>query len=95
MRMVSSYKHSSSERFSRVLLFSAVVFFLALPASSQIQLPEGKGKDLVETRCTLCHDLDDLVNRVDFSRADWQDKVNLMVAYGAPLSKDEVPVVVD
>jgi len=87
-----------SERYSlrvqRALLLSAVFFCSVLPARSQIQLPEGNGKQDLERVCTLCHELDEL-SKVNMNRADWGYLVERMVAYGAPLPKDRVPVVAE
>ena len=76
------------------LLLAAVFLAPVLPAKSQIQLPDGNGKELVQKVCTLCHDLDRL-STVNFSRADWKDLVDQMVIYGAPLSKENITVVSD
>ena len=95
MNAMSSRKARCSTRVPRALLLAGVVLCSGLPARSQVQLPEGKGKELVESRCTLCHGLDELVGRVNLNREDWQDRVNQMVAYGAPLSKDEIAEVTD
>jgi virginiamycin B lyase len=87
--------HSTLDR----SILGAVVlsaFFLCSEMSAQgpVQLPEGPGKQILETRCTLCHELSEL-KRVSFDREDWQELVGRMVTYGAPLSQDQIPVLVD
>jgi len=57
-------------------------------------LPEGPGKQLVQKACESCHDLR-LFPGANYDHQDWQTAVNLMVAGGAPLTKQEIPVVVD
>lgn len=59
-------------------------------------LPDGEGKTLLETACSGCHAPTD-VRRFDGynSRDDWQALVRSMVAYGAPLKGDQIPVLVD
>ncbi len=64
------------------------------PAASQTQLPEGKGKDLVESACTQCHGLGYIVNS-KLPREDWERIVHDMVSRGAPLLEEEIEVVVD
>src|ERR1700744_1029684 len=41
-----------------------------LPPAKPVTLPDGAGKNLVETRCALCHDLE-RVAEVKRSRAQW------------------------
>jgi virginiamycin B lyase len=58
------------------------------------ELPEGRGKQLVENACQMCHDLRDFP-RMNFDREDWLTVVSTMVGGGAALAKDEIPVVAD
>ena len=54
------------------------VFFLsAVPVRTQgrgqaVQLPEGPGKDQVQTLCTQCHALNQIVNSGGYTRAGWE-----------------------
>jgi competence ComEA-like helix-hairpin-helix protein len=60
----------------------------------QDSLPEGEGKDIVETVCTQCHGLD-YVTSTKKTAAGWKSTVDNMVeAEGAPLTEDEIDVVV-
>src|SRR5580700_862608 len=54
-----------------------------LPPAQAVTLPDGAGKNLVETRCGLCHDLE----RVAI--------VNNMVAWGATATPDEAKTMSD
>jgi YVTN family beta-propeller protein len=59
------------------------------------QLPEGPGKNIVLTRCTLCHGLERVV---PFSRPkkQWADVINAMIVQrGMPLTPDETTTVID
>jgi virginiamycin B lyase len=60
----------------------------------KLDLPEGAGKEIVKKACALCHDFSEFT-RANFDREDWDATVNMMVAGGAPLKKEEIPVVVD
>jgi virginiamycin B lyase len=74
-----------------------VVGVLCAAASAPAQtvtLPEGNGKDIVETVCAQCHPLS-LVTKVGYSRPDWEILVKAMVFRGAKLTPDQVPVVID
>jgi cytochrome c5 len=77
--------------------FPVLVFYLTKnfgPGSPRpapavaVTLPNGAGKELVEQRCTLCHDLDRIAG-VKRDQRDWESIVANMVARGAPASADE------
>jgi cytochrome c5 len=65
-----------------------------LPPAKPMTLPDGAGKDLVETRCELCHDLE-RVAAVKRSRAQWPAIVANMVARGATATPDEAKTISD
>jgi cytochrome c5 len=60
------------------------------------QFPDGDGKKLLDRACTGCHAAAD-VRRFDgyYAKKDWNDLVKVMVANGAQLKEDEIPVLVD
>jgi mono/diheme cytochrome c family protein len=56
--------------------------------TTQVTLPDGRGKDLVATNCVICHGLD----RIAASRrtpSDWQAVLARMQFLGAPLSNGD------
>jgi cytochrome c5 len=53
-----------------------------------ISLPAGAGKELVETRCTLCHDLE-RVTVPKRQKSEWPALVANMVGRGATATTDE------
>ena len=57
-------------------------------------LPDGAGKNLVETRCGLCHDLE-RVAAIKRSRAQWPPIMANMVARGATATPDEAKTISD
>jgi cytochrome c5 len=61
-------------------------------ATAAVTLPAGPGKELVETRCTACHDLE-RVAVVKRQKADWPALVANMVGRGAVASPDEVQAI--
>jgi cytochrome c5 len=65
-----------------------------LPPPKPVTLPDGSGKQLVETRCTLCHDLE-RVAVVKRNKQDWTPIVANMVAWGAPATADEAKTITD
>jgi cytochrome c5 len=65
-----------------------------LPAAKPIALPNGQGKELVETRCALCHDLERVAG-VKRRKADWPIIVANMVARGATASAEETRTITD
>ncbi len=57
-----------------------------------VTLPEGPGKDLVQTRCAACHTL----SRITDSRrtgAEWEQTVQDMVSRGAAVSASEAQTI--
>src|SRR5882762_5035845 len=75
------------------LLMSALVtigFFL--PAAAQNQLPNGNGKQAVETACAACHELS-RVTSAAHSREEWDGIVRNMIMMGAVLKQEQVSLV--
>lgn len=65
-----------------------------LPPAKPVTLPDGNGKTLVETRCTLCHDLERVASGKR-QKASWPVIVNSMVAWGATATPDEAKTLAD
>ena len=65
-----------------------------LPPPKPVTLPDGSGKQLVETRCALCHDLERIA-AVKRKKQDWTPIVANMVAWGAPVTGDEAKTITD
>jgi quercetin dioxygenase-like cupin family protein len=66
------------------------------PQSSKFaaQLPEGNAKTIIVAKCQLCHTLERVVTS-NRAKSDWDDLIQVMIGRGAPVSSDEVPIVVD
>jgi YVTN family beta-propeller protein len=56
--------------------------------------PQGKGRAIVEEKCTLCHDPQRIVAFVR-PKNQWHDAVEAMRRRGSPVTDAEIPVVVD
>jgi cytochrome c5 len=65
-----------------------------LPPAKPVALPDGSGKNLVETRCALCHDLE-RVATAKRQKASWPVIVSNMVAFGATATPDEAKSMTD
>jgi cytochrome c5 len=62
---------------------------ISLPQATKVDLRAGgPGKELVETRCSVCHDLTRL-SASKRSRDEWSGTVAKMIFYGAPITPDE------
>jgi cytochrome c5 len=59
-----------------------------------VALPDGRGKQLVETRCGLCHDLE-RVATIKRHKQDWPVIVGNMVERGAPVTPEEARAITD
>jgi virginiamycin B lyase len=85
------------------LLWLATAPTLAGPVSArarqgaaQGELPDGAGKQILQSACTACHDLDEVTKFKGFyTRAQWRDVVVTMVDYGAKLQPAEIDVLAD
>ncbi len=71
----------------------ALLFVILAGAEAQ-DLPDGKGKDLVEDRCSTCHGLDLLFAEHD-SKQQWSQIVNDMVSRGATGTSEELATIID
>jgi cytochrome c5 len=75
-----------------VIAYLAANFGPTAPSAATLEaaaaLPPGPGKELVETRCTLCHDLERIAG-VKRDRAHWPDLVANMAGRGAPVTPEE------
>ena len=56
------------------------------------KLPDGPGKTILQSACTVCHGLDLLSGR---DEAGWRDTVDRMIAMGAVVPDDQVKVLVE
>ena len=65
-----------------------------LPPTKPVALPDGPGKDLVATRCALCHDLERVV-AVKRGRQDWPVIIADMMERGAPATAEDAKVIAD
>jgi len=81
----------------RMLRFSGTCCVMLLSAAvssgGQNNLPEGEGKKIVESVCNQCHGLI-YTTTSKMTKEGWQNSVDSMVEYGAPLTEDEIDVVV-
>jgi len=51
-------------------------------------LPDGNARKLVQDNCTVCHNLRNIVNS-NKSAEDWDNTVNMMMAAGAPVTREQ------
>ncbi len=65
-----------------------------LPPAKPVTLPDGTGKNLVETRCALCHDLE-RVATAKRQKGAWPVIVSNMVTWGATATPDEAKTMTD
>jgi virginiamycin B lyase len=72
----------------------AMLASVAAPAVAQSALPDGDGKPLVQMACTRCHGVDKFtVER--HTHDDWAEEVDVMLRYGAPLTREQAAQVTD
>jgi virginiamycin B lyase len=61
----------------------------------QVTLPDGGGKELVQTACSECHGLGQVANSGGYDHQGWQLTVERMVTDGAKVPPNQVSLVVD
>jgi len=78
-----------------VIAYLTANFGPGVPAAgaAAIALPPGPGKELVETRCTACHDLERIAV-VKRQKAQWPDLVANMIGRGAAATPQEAQTIV-
>lgn len=64
----------------------------AQPAAKVVALPGGTGKELVETRCATCHDLERVAG-IKRPKRDWPAVVSNMVTRGAVATPEEAQAI--
>jgi cytochrome c5 len=62
------------------------------PVATRIALPDGPGKQLIEMRCTACHDLERIAT-IKRNKQDWPGIVANMIGRGAVASVEEVQAI--
>ena len=82
--------------FSAAAAFCVVFLSSTAPVRTQgrgqpVQLPDGPGKEMVQTTCTGCHALNLIVNSGGYTRQGWQDLFGTMVT----LPNDQRGVIAD
>jgi virginiamycin B lyase len=65
------------------------------PAFAQASLPEGNGKELVQSICQGCHDLSLIFSSGGFTRRDWEQVVVAMINMGAVIKPEEEKIIID
>jgi len=61
---------------------------------SAIQLPDGEGKEIVQTACAACHSLGNITNS-GHSAEEWKTAVAMMLNVGANVPEDKVDTVLN
>ena len=57
------------------------------------ELPEGKGKEIVQAKCNTCHAFEARVGS-GYTEKGWRTVLRMMSNHGAPISKEEIAVMV-
>jgi virginiamycin B lyase len=73
---------------------TAIAVGLAGSARAQSELPDGKGKAVVQMVCTECHEADVIVN-AGGTRDEWAMAVQQMIDMGAMIQPEEISVITD
>jgi competence ComEA-like helix-hairpin-helix protein len=70
------------------------LFLTCIVAAGHSELPDGKGKDLVENSCADCHSLDRIMaQRLD--QEGWNGTIREMIENGAAINPNDMKAIVD
>jgi hypothetical protein len=73
------------------MLLPVVAFTVLAAAASPVK---DRGRELVEDVCTYCHNLDRLRGK-ELSREEWRDLTKGMISEGAPVTDQELSIILD
>jgi cytochrome c5 len=92
--MVTRGAQLNAREADMVVAYLAANFGPTAPTTSAVQvaLPGGPGKDLVEARCTVCHDLERVAS-AKRQKSEWPALVANMVGRGAVATPDEAQAI--
>jgi cytochrome c5 len=92
--MVTRGAQLNAREADMVIAYLATNFGPTTPAASAtpVALPGGPGKDLVEARCTVCHDLERVAS-ARRQKSEWPALVANMVGRGAVATPDEAQAI--
>ena len=74
------------------ILLCGLVMFPIGSMGAEEPLPDGKGKDLVESMCQRCHGLDSITQKRR-TPEEWQTVIDQMISNGAPLLPKEADII--
>jgi cytochrome c5 len=92
--MVTRGAQLNAREAEMVVAYLAANFGPTAPAAAAmpVALPSGPGKDLVEARCTVCHDLERVAS-AKRQKSEWPALVANMVGRGAVATPDEAQAI--
>jgi hypothetical protein len=73
---------------------SLFVFSIVSGQPTTTTLIDGPGVELVRMKCSLCHDLDHITG-IRQTREEWEDTVKIMIRRGAPITSEEMAIIVE
>jgi competence ComEA-like helix-hairpin-helix protein len=65
----------------------------SVAAAADLELPDGKGKDVVESTCTDCHSLE-RIKAQRLNEEGWNGIIREMLEKGAPINPNDVRLIV-
>jgi virginiamycin B lyase len=81
----------------RSIVSAAVAVFVACAAQGYAQdlFPDGPGMDILRTKCRTCHMPDRVTKVTGRTSEGWATLVNTMISRGAPVTEDELPMLIE
>jgi cytochrome c5 len=75
-----------------IIVMSGAAVVSATTLALAQNLPDGNGKEVVQTICTGCHDLEPITGS-GFTKEDWEIVVKNMIDMGATIKPEEVTLI--
>src|SRR2546428_233862 len=73
-------------------IICAAIAFGAVQTEKAVELQEGEGKRILQTTCSVCHGLNEVVKNEGLAKEEWRKIVQQMIQEGAELKDDQANV---
>lgn len=91
---MTGFRNSASVAAGMWIAASLSTQALAQAPVQPSELPEGPGKQIIETACMGCHEPRRIQN-TNYSPEEWRQVIAMMVNFGAPVPKDQIATLTD
>jgi len=81
---------AQAKRQSNIALANFAAINVSLPTSA-VDFPAGKGSDIANANCLICHSAGMVLRQPPLTVAEWNTEINKMKSsFGAPIASDQI-----